>query len=549
MGIYLNPGTEKFEEAIRSEIFIDKTRMIDYLNSVIDTKQKYVAVSRPRRFGKTIAADMIGAYYDISTDSRSIFADKKLNPEINNDDHKYIPKQQWDLYLNKYNVIHIDMVKFIKGKDNVDDCIELVNKRVTKDIVNAFPDVDFSDVNDLHTSLEEIYAANKTKFVMVIDEWDCVFRKLQNDLEGQKRYLDFLRDLMKDEPYIALAYMTGILPIKKYGEHSALNMFDEYSMIEPAQLAEYVGFTDEEVLQQCKDYGRNFDDLKCWYDGYHLTGVVPPHEVNPQEYHIYSPLSVVNSIRTGTFSNYWNETETGEALKEYIRRNFDGLKEDVAVLMNGGRVSVNVSTYQNDMTTFNSKDDIFTLLIHLGYLGYDSHSKEVFIPNKEVREVFRETTQDQEWNYLFQVLNNSQKLLEATWAGDEAVVAKMVEEAHMRAGNQTYNSEAALSYAVRLAYFNAEEYYTLIPEMQAGKGYADLVYIPSPKYPDKPAILIELKWNKDAESAMSQITDKKYPDALKKYEGNIILVGINYDKEVRPDSEGYKHHSCRIMRG
>ncbi|MBR1622891.1 MAG: PD-(D/E)XK nuclease domain-containing protein, partial [Pseudobutyrivibrio sp.] len=216
--------------------------------------------------------------------------------------------------------------------------------------------------------------------------------------------------------------------------------------------------------------------------------------------------------------------------------------------MNGGRVAVNVNTYQNDMTTFHSKDDIFTLLIHLGYLGYDSHCKEVFIPNKEVREVFRETTQEQEWSYLFQALNNSQKLLEATWEEDEVTVAKMVEEAHLRAGNQTYNSEVALSYAVRLAYFNAEEYYTLIPEMQAGKGYADLVYIPSPKYSDKPAILIELKWNKNADSAMNQIIDKKYPDALKKYEGNIILVGINYDKEVRADSEEYKHHSCRIMR-
>lgn len=521
--------------------------MIDYLNSVVDTKQKYVAVSRPRRFGKTIAADMIGAYYDISVDSKQIFCDKKLNPDIDNDEGEYTPKQAWDIYLNKFNVIHIDMAKFIKGKESEDECVALVNSKVTKEIVNAFSNVDFSDEADLHSCLEELYASEKVKFVLVIDEWDCVFRKLQNDTEGQKRYLDFLRDLMKDEPYIALAYMTGILPIKKYGEHSALNMFDKYSMIEPAQLAEYVGFTDEEVLAECKRYGRNFEDLKKWYDGYDLIGVIPPHETKPQEYHIYSPLSVVNAIRTGLLSNYWNETETGEALKEYIRRNYDGLKEDVAVLIENGRVAVNVSTYQNDMTTFHSKDDIFTLLIHLGYLGYDSNTKEVFIPNEEVKLVFRETTQDQEWKYIFQALENSQKLLEATWAGDEDTVAKMVEEAHMRAGNQTYNSEAALSYAVRLAYFNAEEYYTCIPEMQAGKGFADLVYIPSPEYPDKPALLVELKWNKDADTAINQIIDKKYSEALKKYEGNIVLVGINYTK-TDADNPEYKHHSCKILK-
>lgn len=548
MGIYINPGSEKFQEALRSEIYIDKTDMINYLNSVVDTKQKYVAVSRPRRFGKTMAADMIGAYYDLSIDSRELFADKKITQTETDNNASFFVNDKWDIYLNKFNVIHIDIVKFIKGKDNVSECIELINKRVSKDLIQSFSDVEISDDSDLQLCLEEIYARKKQKFVIIIDEWDAIFRRLPDDIEGQKRYLDFLRDLMKDEPYVALAYMTGILPIKKYGQHSALNMFDEYSMIEPAQLAKYVGFTTDEVLQECEKYGRDFDNLKLWYDGYEVNGIVPPHESEALTYQIYSPLSVIKAVRTGTLSNYWNETETGEALKEYIRRNYDGLKEDVAVLIQGNRVSVNVSTYQNDMTTFHSKDDIFTLLIHLGYLGYDSVNKEVYIPNKEVAEVFKETTQDDEWNYLFQTLENSQKLLEATWSGNEEKIASLIEDAHMRAGNQTYNSEAALSYAVRLAYFNAEQYYTLIPEMQAGKGYADLVYIPTPKHSDKPALLVELKWNKDANTALNQIVEKRYPESLEKYKGNLILVGINYDKNVDSNSVEFKHHSCKIMK-
>ena len=221
----------------------------------------------------------------------------------------------------------------------------------------------------------------------------------------------------------------------------------------------------------------------------------------------------------------------------------------VMLLMEGKRIPVNTRKYQNDMSSMANADDVLTLLIHLGYLAYDSERRESYIPNREILDEYRNTVEGNgEWDQLYSVLARSQKLLEATWAGDEDEVARLVEDAHMRAGNLTYNSEAALSYSVRLAYFNAEQYYTLIPEMQAGRGYADLAYIPSPKYPDKPAILVELKWNKDAETAMTQILDRRYPDSLEKYRGNIILVAIDYNKEVTSGSRGYKHHSCRIGR-
>ena len=573
MGTYLNPGKEQFERAVHSRIYVDKTGMLSCLNAVINTEQKYVAVSRPRRFGKTMAANMICAFYDKTAASKELFEgmavakDFAKHPGQRSSDRFEVAgslddaaKRQaeesagrtqsgWDRYLNRFNVVRINMIDFVSRSRDIGKCIELLQKRVLKELCRNFQEVDFFDADDLMFSMEDIYHQTGQQFVIVIDEWDCIFREFKEDTDGQRLYLDFLRDWLKDKSYIALAYITGILPIKKYGQHSALNMFGEYSMLQPQQLAEYVGFTDEEVRELCEKHGRSYDDIKAWYDGYDLYGIIPPGEKEPEEYQIYNPYSVVQAVITGRICDYWNATETYEALSVHINRNFDGLKDMVMLLMEGKRIPVNTRKYQNDMSSMANADDVLTLLIHLGYLAYDSERRESYIPNREILDEYRNTVEGNgEWDQLYSVLARSQKLLEATWAGDEDEAARLVEDAHMRAGNLTYNSEAALSYAVRLAYFNAEQYYTLIPEMQAGRGYADLAYIPSPKYPDKPAILVELKWNKDAETAMTQILDRRYPDSLEKYRGNIILVAIDYDKEAASGCKGYKHHSCRIGR-
>ena len=550
MGIYLNPGSDRYEEALRTEIYVDKTNMISFLNSVVNTKRKYVAVSRPRRFGKTTTAEMISAYYDCSIDARALFEDKKIctgpKQHATGQVRKEIP---WDIYLNKFYVIHINMVDLATETGSIQGMLSDLEKVVKRELREEWPDAGWDSPGGIRLLMDEIYNREKARFVIVIDEWDCIFREFKEDTDGQRLYLDFLRDWLKDKSYIALAYITGILPIKKYGQHSALNMFGEYSMLQPQQLAEYVGFTDEEVRELCEKHGRSYDDIKAWYDGYDLYGIIPPGEKEPEEYQIYNPYSVVQAVITGRICDYWNATETYEALSVHINRNFDGLKDMVMLLMEGKRIPVNTRKYQNDMSSMANADDVLTLLIHLGYLAYDSERRESYIPNWEILDEYRNTVEGNgEWDQLYSVLARSQKLLEATWAGDEDEVARLVEDAHMRAGNLTYNSEAALSYAVRLAYFNAEQYYTLIPEMQAGRGYADLVYIPSPKYPDKPAILVELKWNKDAETAMTQILDRRYPDSLEKYRGNIILVAIDYNKEVTSGCKGYKHHSCRIGR-
>ena len=405
MGVYLNPGKTAFEEAVNSEIFIDKTEMIRYLNSVLKTKQKYVSVSRPRRFGKTMAADMICAYYDREAESRNLFEKLKIGENTPADDDK-----AWDSYLGGFDVIRITMTKFLKKKADVSMALEDMQRLVIRDYRKAYPDVSLFDEEDLIQTIDDIYSEKDRQVVVVIDEWDAVFRERQDDKEGQKEYLDFLRDLMKDNSHIALAYMTGILPIKKYGKHSALNMFEEYSMITPMQLASYTGFTEEEVKALCSQYGRDYGKMRAWYDGYEVSDIIPPDpdykiqdmsgkELQAKHYSIYSPLSVVKAITTGYIRNYWNKTETYEALAEYIRKDYDGLKEAVTLLMDGGRLVVDTSTYQNDMTTFTCRDDVLSLLIHLGYLGYDDGKGEVFIPNKEILDEFktstRGTTRDQ----------------------------------------------------------------------------------------------------------------------------------------------------------
>ena len=551
MGTYLNPGKTAYEEAVHSEIFVDKTEMIGFLNSVVKTKQKYVSVSRPRRFGKTMAADMICAYYDREADSRSLFETLKIagyKPEDG--------KQSWDSYLGAFDVIRFVMTDFMDSCDSVSEMLKNLTEEVTEELMEAYPGIHYGDRIKLRTVMSKIAGKTKRPFVVVIDEWDAIFRVWKEDVSGQRKYLDFLRDWLKDKPYIALAYMTGILPIKKYGEHSALNMFTEFSMEAPRQMARFTGFTEEEVRKLCSKYGMDYADISNWYDGYVISDRIPPEK--REEYRkgnydghrisIYSPLSVVESMTTGKIRNYWNKTETYEALAEYIRKNYDGLKDAVALLMDGGRLKIDTSTYQNDMTTFTGRDDVLSLLIHLGYIGYDDERSEVYIPNREILDEFKTSTKGKEWVDTFKSFEASLTLLDATWRGDAGKVAEMVENAHNQANNKTYHDEAALSYGIQLAYYAAQKYYTPVIELDTGKGYADVAYLPAPQYSDKPALIIELKYGKSAEVAMDQIRKQKYLDRFEHYKGNILIIGINYDKDLPNTNPDFKHHSCMIER-
>ena len=492
--------------------------MIKELNTFFNTEDRFVCVSRPRRFGKSMNANMISAYYDRTVNGRKAFEGLEILNEDNDNTH-----------MNSCDVIFLNMQTFLSESRSVSQLLQYLVEDVTEELQVAYPDAALSNHRGFSNVFERVYSFSHTKFVIIIDEWDCIFREYCEDHEAQKQYLDFLRDWLKDKAYIALAYMTGILPIKKYGTHSALNMFSEYSMTNAAPLDPYMGFTTTEVQKLCEQYHVSFEEVKNWYDGYVLKNVGD----------IYSPRSVVQVMKTGIFDDYWNQTETFEALKVYIDMNFDGLKDAVLELMAGGRISVDIRTFSNDMTTFSGCQDVLTLLIHLGYLGYDFDHKEVFIPNKEVLMEFVAATRASGWNEIMNPVVISDQMLTAVWNRDEEKVAAGIEKAHLETSHLLYNDENALSYTLSLALYAARQYYTVVRELPAGKGFADLAYIPLRKYADKPALLFELKWNQTAETAINQIHEKQYPAGLSEYEGNILLVGISYDKDTRA-------HQCRI---
>lgn len=518
MGVYLNPGNDSFKRACNSEIYVDKTELIALTNKVIDTEQRFICISRPRRFGKSMAANMLTAYYGKNCNSSEIF-----------DKYKIAECESYRKNLNQYHVIAFNMQNFLSVVDSVEELIAVVQSEILEELKEIYADKISEREKFLSMALDKIFSKTKEGFVFIIDEWDCILREKKYTLDDHKKYLDFIRNMLKDRAYVSLAYMTGILPIKKYGTHSALNMFDEYSMIDSGNYAQYMGFTEKEVEELCLQYDVDFEKEKEWYDGY----IFVPH------LHIYNPKSVVDSLRRRTFSSYWTQTETYEALKIYVKMNYDGLKDAIVYMLTGENVNIDYRTFQNDMTTFESRDDVLTLLVHLGYLAYDREKCQVFIPNAEVQAEFVRAVKGCNWSEVVASIEKSEQLLQATWEMNEAEVARRIDEVHMENTSiLTYNDENSLSCVVSLAYYHAIDEYTRIRELPTGKGFADIVYIPR-KHSEKPAMIVELKYDKSAEGAIAQIKEKKYVESLKEYQGNLLLVGINYDKDT-------KKHTCFI---
>ena len=518
VGIYLNPDSSRFEEAVNSDIYIDKTGLLNYTNSVLHTMQKYICISRPRRFGKSIAANMLAAYYSRGCDARELFSQFEI-----------AKSDTFEKHLNQYNTIFVNMQEMLSRSKNVQELVARFQKLIIRELKSEYPEVEYFDEDDLTLCMQDVYVQTKQTFVIIIDEWDCIFREYKTDREAQEKYLDFLRDLLKDKSYIHLAYMTGILPIKKYGTHSALNMFDEFSMIDPGPLACYVGFTEEEVKGLCEQYQMDMGEVKSWYDGYSFEKTLS----------IYSPRSVVNCMRLGKIGNYWNQTETFEALQVYIDMNFEGLKDDVLSMIAGNSVPVNIGNFANDMSTFHTEDDVLTLLIHLGYAAYDYDNKTVQIPNNEVRAEYVNSVSASDWGEVSKALKISADTLEAIWQKRPKQVAEAVRQAHFETSHIQYNDENALSYTISLALYAARNFYTVHREFPGGKGFADLVFLPRKKFIDKPALVVELKWDRTAEGAINQIKRNEYCRSLKDYQGNLLLVGINYDRKT-------KEHECVI---
>ena len=412
------------------------------------------------------------------------------------------------------------------------DIVKRIQNRIIKDVLNAFPQINTEEDDDLMDILYSISESTGDRFVMIIDEWDAILREMGTDEYITTSYVDLLRRLFKgsgSNDVFAGAYLTGILPIKRYNTESALNNFNEYSMIDPAYLAPCFGFTKDEVQALASQHNASMEELKMWYDGYTIG----------REKSIYNPYSVIKALQRGVCKSYWTTTGAYDSVITYIQMNFEGLKDDIIRMLAGEHVYVDTTEFLNDMHIVRSKNDVLTVLIHLGYLAYDYENQECYIPNKEVADEMNNAIKATSWEPLIKTIQNSKNLLASTISGNEQAVARAIDLAHdENTSILAYNDENSLACVLSVAYIWAKNEYIVHREYATGKGYADLVMIPR-RNVSKPALVIELKFNHSADTAIDQIKRKEYPAKLAEYTGDILLVGINYDKET-------KQHTCKI---
>ena len=521
MGAYINLGNFGFQRVRNSE-YVDKSGLIAIVNSTLFTERSFSCVSRSRRFGKSVAAKMLCAYYDQSCDSRHLFTDLEIAHD-----------PSFEKHLNKYPVIFLDMTNFTtRFKD--DSIMKHVQKELKEDIHEAYPDIPVKDDDDLMAYLIRVTDSTHQPFIFIIDEWDAICREFKTGTHAMDEYVSWLRRMFKgsNSPQVfAGVYMTGILPIKKYKTESALNNFIEYSMVEPRRMAPYFGFTMDEVRTLAEKHGMDFAELEKWYDGYQIG----------DENSMFNPNSVIQAIDAGRCRSFWATTGSYDAVAHYIQMNYEGLKDDVVQMLAGERCKVNPTKFQNDMSIIGGKDDVLTVLIHLGYLSYDWRKDECYIPNKEVAGEIVNAVQSNNWTHVVKAVEASEQLLQATLRGDEVAVARGVDAAHdENTSILSYNDENSLACVLSIAYYYASNDYIIHRELATGKGFADLVLIPR-KNVDSPAIVIELKYDKAVDTAIEQIKRRQYPDKVAQYADRLLLVGITYDRES-------KQHHCRIER-
>ena len=519
MGIFINTGNEAFLSARNGE-YVDKSGLIAIVNSTLFSERRFSCVTRSRRFGKSLAAKMLCAYYDRSCQSRELFADLEIASHPSFEQH-----------LNKYPVIYLDLTSFVtRFRD--DSVVSVIEEELMADIHANYPDVPVEAKDDLMKLLIRIASATGQRFFFIIDEWDAICREFKPGTKGMEDYLNWLRRMFKSQQgmrVFAGVYMTGILPVKKYKTQSALNNFVEYSMVEPMDMAHFFGFTKDEVKALAEKHAMDFDELEKWYDGYQIG----------DEHSIFNPNSVMMAVRSRRCRSYWASTGAFDAISGYIRYDFDGLKDDIISMLAGGRCEVDPTRFRNDLSEIGNRDDVLTVLIHLGYLSYNWREDECYVPNREVAGEMVNAVKETRWGNIAETLQQSKRLLQATLNGDAEAVAHGVDSAHdENTSILSYNDENSLACVLSIAYYYARNDYVIHRELPTGKGFADLVLIPR-KNVDSPAIVLELKCNKDADTAIDQIKRKNYPAKVLEYTDNLLLVGINYDRQT-------KQHKCHI---
>ena len=521
MSLYLNKNNDTFNKALKSKIYIDKSMLISKTNENLGTNDCYMCITRPRRFGKTMALSMLNAYYSKGCDSKALF--DKLN----------IAKDKTYLeHLNKHNVIWIDMASLYANIENKDEFVNELKKRILIDLEEKYKNIDLSNLL-LSDSIVEINSKLNERFIFLIDEWDVIFREQENNKKLCDDYIMFLRGLFKSSDVSAcidLVYMTGILPVRRYSTQSTLNMFTEYNMIDSEDLASYVGFTEEEVKELCIKYNRDFNKISQWYNGYKLNDVA-----------LYNPKSVVEAILKNKCKDYWTQTSAIEAVTDYMNYDHGVLKDTIAKMLGGQKIEVNVSRFDNDLTKVNSSDAALTVLIHLGYLAFISGEElgygYCYIPNYEIRCEFVNAILDLQWNEIYNPISNSKKLYEETLNGNTDFINQTLDYNHMElSGPFNKNREDILGIIVQISYYNAKQYYNVRKEDTSALGRADISFIPYDN--THIPMFVELKVNIAPEEAINQIKERKYFNSLGEYHGKVLLLGISYnDKTLKHNSK------------
>jgi hypothetical protein len=517
MALYLNNNNRNFASNRKATIYVDKSLLIKETNAKInDGSSKFMCVTRPRRFGKTLALSMLNAYYSKGCDSRDLFKGLKISEDPSFESH-----------LNKHNVIWVDMAEIYAYLDDPRDFLRKLNKEVTAELAKSYPGIDMAGLK-LGEAIRLINSETGDTFIFLIDEWDVVYREQENDRGLCDEFTMFLRSLFKSSrssDCFDLVYMTGILPIRRYSTQSTLNMFTEYNMVSPRGLGCHFGFTEAEAKALCERYGRDFDEIKSWYDGYRLDGM-----------EIYNPKSVVEAIESGVCDDYWVQTSAIEAVTDYMNYDHGALKSIIAAMLSGESAPADPGPFSNDLTKVDSKDSALTVLIHLGYLSYDAENKLCRIPNLEIKKELERAIASLAWDTFYNPIDDSMKLYEETLKGNLAFIDRALDRNHEELSTTlTKNTEQALFFVVNISYYKARVFYTVKKEEPSMNGRSDISFVP--KDSEHIPMIVELKKDATPEEAIDQIKEKRYWEAWgSDYKGKILLLGITYDSKTMKHS-------------
>lgn len=533
MGMFLNSIVpfEGYKEIAKTRFFVDKTPMIDeIISSVTVDGQKYLCITRPRRFGKSVAANMIGAFFERSVDGKALFDSLEIASSANYRKH-----------LNMYDIIYIDFSRMPRDCNSYEQYISRIQDGINHDLREAFPELPLAGGWAVWDNLQLIFEKTKKRFVFVIDEWDAIFHKDFITEAHKRKYTEFLRNLLKEQGYVKFVYMTGVLPIAKYSDGSELNMFKEYSIASRAKFSEYFGFLDWEVdglykkyLQTAENPRISRDDLRNWYDGYYTKGGE----------RVYNPRSVVCALTDNELANYWTSSGTYDSVFGYIKDNVSEIQDDIAFMYAGGSVVSDIQEYAASSMQLKTKDEIYSSMVVYGLLTYKDGA--VSIPNRELMDSFSAMMKkEKSLGYIYNLANASRKMLSATLSGDTETMAEILKLAHdTESPVFSYNSEIELSAVVNLVYLAARDKYRVEREDKAGEGYVDFIFYPERR--NETGIILELKVDDTAEHAIRQIKERNYVlrfagklGETPKYTGRILAVGISYNRKT-------KEHFCKV---